>query len=169
MKIRSATLKDIPAIANIYSRSVMEEHASFELSAPDETEMRARMNAILDAQYPYLVAEDDNGHVVGYAYVSSYRPRPAYKSTVENTVYVAKTHWGQSIAKGLMKALINECRTRGHSQMIGVIACEPAHDASEIPSAVLHESLGFEQVGRLKKVGNKHQKWLDVLLMQKEL
>ena len=169
MNIRPASPHDISAITKIYTRSVMEEYASFELSAPDEAEMLTRMNVLLSAGFPYLVAEDATGAVIGYAYVSAHRPRPAYKSTVENTVYVAKSHWGQGIARSLMNTLISTCRELNYTQMIGVIACEPDHEISDIPSAALHELFGFKQVGRLKRVGNKHDKWLDVLLMQKEL
>lgn len=169
MKIRPASPNDISDITKIYGRSVVEEFASFELSAPDDAKMLTRMNAIITAGYPYLVAEDETGSIVGYAYASAHRPRPAYKSTVENTVYVAQSHWGQGIARGLMNALVSACRELHYTQMIGVIACEPDQKISDIPSAALHELFGFKQVGRLKKVGNKHEKWLDVLLMQKEL
>lgn len=169
MKTRHATSDDIPTITKIYARSVIEEHASFELTPPNDAEMLGRMNELQNAGYPYLVAEDDAGIVVGYAYVSAYRPRPAYASTVENTVYVSKSHWGQGIARALMNALVSACREKQFKQMIGVISCEPDQDISDIPSAALHLLFGFKKTGRMKKVGCKHNKWLDVLLMQKEL
>lgn len=161
--IRPARTEDIAAITAIYRRSVREETASFELEPPDEAEMLQRMAVITEAGYPYLVA-DAKGIIAGYAYASAFRPRPAYRHTVENTVYVAKSHWRQGVARTLLTQLISECQDRNFLQMIGIVG-----GADHEGSLQLHQSLGFEKVGQPKKVGFKHGKWLDTIYMQKEL
>ena len=163
MKIRRAVETDIPEIAEIYGLSVVEETASFELVPPTLAEMTARMKTIVDGGYPYLVAEID-GAVVGYAYASAYRPREAYRHTVENTVYVAREVQGMGVGKKLVLSLVDACRDAGFKQMIGVIG-----GADHTRSISLHRACGFEQVGHLKSVGYKHDRWLDSILMQRAL
>lgn len=163
MNIRDAEAGDVPAITEIYARSVVEETASFEHEPPVETEMLSRMESLLDAGYPYLVAAENDG-VLGYAYAGPYRPRPAYRHTVENTVYVAKEAQRRGVGKALMLKLIDRCCESGFRQMIGVIG--GAHHQASI---ALHETLGFEKAGQLKQVGHKHGRWLDVVLMQRQL
>ncbi|MEP1207022.1 MAG: N-acetyltransferase family protein [Rhizobiaceae bacterium] len=165
MQIRQARPDDIPAITEIYGRSVVEEFVSFEHQPPSVAEMTSRMAALIDAGYPYLVAELD-GEIAGYCYASSYRPRPAYSKTVESTVYVAPKFWRQGVASRLLDSLIEQCRARQYRQMIAIAACQGDANLQEVASVQLHHRLGFATSGRLTGVGYKHNQWLDIVLMQ---
>ena len=118
--VRIARASDIPAITAIYSESVMHGTASFELEPPDEAEMRRRFDAITGAGYPYLVAELA-GKVVGYAYANAYRTRPAYRFTVEDSIYLAPDMQGKGIGRALLDALVGACTERGYRLMLAVI------------------------------------------------
>ena len=168
MKIRPAIANDIPEIAEIYGRSVLEEYASFEHIPPDADEMLERFNGVVEKGYPYLVAEID-GKVAGYVYASAHRPRPAYQKTVESTVYVAPAYWRQGVAGALMQELIACCRHGEFREMIAIVACSGDANLDEIGSIRLHRSLGFVDSGRLKGVGYKHDQWLDIVLLQLSL
>jgi L-amino acid N-acyltransferase YncA len=161
--IRAATPADIGRIAQIYADAVRNGTASFELEPPDEAEMLRRQRALLDGGYPYLVALRD-GEVQGYAYAGAYRPRPAYRFSVENSIYVARDAHRRGIGRALMERLIDEAQARGYRQMIAVIG-----DSSQVPSIGLHQRLGFRLVGTLEAVGFKHGRWLDTVLMQRPL
>jgi L-amino acid N-acyltransferase YncA len=163
MKLRPATLADIPAITAIYAHAVRHGTASFELEPPTEAEMTRRMQAVLDGKFPYLAAEID-GKLAGYAYASLYRTRPAYRFTVENSVYVAADMHRRGIGKALLQRLIEECTTRGYRQMIAVIG-----DSDQAASIGVHKACGFEPAGNLKSIGWKFNKWLDTPLMQRAL
>ena len=163
-EIRSAGADDIDQIAAIYAHSVTNETASFELEPPDETEMLRRMASIIDDGYPYFVAVEHTGKVVGYAYASAFRPRPAYRTTVEDTVYVADDAKRRGIGKALLLALVNECHRLGFKQMVGGIG-----GVDNQASILLHEACGFEKAGHFKNVGHKHDQWLDVIFMQRAL
>src|SRR5579864_6218447 len=158
--IRHATPADIPAITRIYAHAVMHGTASFELTPPDEAEMTQRMRAIFDGKFPYIVAEIDDA-VAGYAYASWYRTRPAYRFTVENSVYVAHEMHRRGIGKILLQKLIEECTARGFRQMIAVIG-----DSDQAASIGVHKACGFEPAGNLRSIGWKLDKWLDTPLMQ---
>jgi L-amino acid N-acyltransferase YncA len=164
VSIRPATPADIPAIARIYAHAVTDGTASFELEPPGEAEMAKRMQAILDGQFPYFVAELD-GLVAGYAYASLYRARPAYRFTVEDSVYIAPEAQARGIGKALLEKLIEACTALGYRQMIAVIGDSPQQPGS----VALHAALGFREVGRLPDVGFKHGHWCDTLLMQRAL
>jgi len=161
--VRPATPSDIPAITRIYAHSVRHGTASFELEPPDEAEMARRQRTLLDAGYPYLVAEID-GTVMGYAYAGPYRARPAYRFSVENSVYIAPEAHRRGIGRGLLTALIAECETRGYRLMIAVIG-----DSAQTPSIELHRVAGFKLVGAFEGVGYKFDRWLDTVLMQRPL
>jgi L-amino acid N-acyltransferase YncA len=163
--IRPALPTDIPAIAAIYAHAVLHGTASWELDPPDEAEMLRRQEAILGAGYPYLVAQRDSD-VLGYAYAGAYRPRPAYRATVENSIYVAPDSQGSGIGSALLAALIEACTARGFRQMIAVIG---DGTGASVNSRRLHERAGFRLIGVAEKVGYKHGRWLDQMLMQKEL
>jgi len=163
MHIRPATFEDIPAITRIYAHAVRHGTASFELEPPDETEMTRRMKAVLDGGFPYLAAETD-GAFAGYAYASFYRTRPAYRFTVENSVYVAAEMHRRGIGKALLLKLIEECATRGFRQMIAVIG-----DSDQNASIGLHAACGFTPAGNLRSIGWKFDRWLDTPLMQLSL
>ena len=161
--IRPATPADIPAITRIYSHAVEHGTASFELAPPDEAEMARRMNELIANGFPYLAAELD-GVLVGYAYAALYRIRPAYRSTVENSVYVARETQGRGIGRALLAALIEAATARGFRQMIAVIG-----DSEQTASIALHAALGFAYIGTLPNVGFKFGRWLDTVLMQRAL
>ncbi len=159
--LRDAQAADIPEITAIYGEEVRTGLASFELEAPDAAEMARRHAALVEAGLPYLVALID-GKVAGYAYSGLYRPRPAYRYTVENSVYVAPWARRRGVARALMEALIARCEALGKRQMMAVIS---AGDAS----VTLHSALGFVEVGVLRAVGRKFDRWVDVTLMQRPL
>ena len=163
LRIRPAADADIPAIAAIYADAVRHGTASFELDAPDQAEMGRRRSALVAAGYPYLVAERGQD-LLGYAYAGAYRTRPAYRSTVEDSVYVAPAAHGQGVGRALLSALIAECEARDFRLMVAVIG-----DRASNGSIRLHEALGFAHVGALEPVGYKHGRWLATVLMQRVL
>jgi L-amino acid N-acyltransferase YncA len=154
---------DIAAIARIYADAVTHGTASFELEPPDEAEMARRHQALLAGGYPFLVAEV-TGAIAGYAYAGAYRPRPAYRWCVEDSVYVAPDYHRRGIGRLLLARLVEECEQRGFRQMIAVIG-----DSAQTPSIALHAALGFDMIGTLRSVGFKHGRWLDTPLMQRAL
>src|SRR5215210_3920763 len=136
--IRPSREPDLPALTAIYADAVTHGTASFELEPPGEREMRQRRAALVGANYPYLVAERD-GVVLGYAYAGPYRTRPAYRFTVEDSVYVARAAQGQGVGRALLAALIEAAEARDFRLMVAVIGDEDSHG-----SIGLHQSLGFE-------------------------
>jgi phosphinothricin acetyltransferase len=163
LSIRAAQSSDIPAITRIYAHAVLHGTASFEIEPPDEAEMARRQRVLLDGQHPYLVAEA-GGAVVGYAYAGPYRARPAYRWSVEDSVYIAPEAHRRGIGRALLEALIAESEQRGFRQMIAVIG-----DSAQTPSIELHRALGFRLIGTIVAVGFKHGRWLDSVLMQRAL
>lgn len=169
MLLRPSRPADIPAIATIYRDAVLTGTASWELEPPDEPEMARRREAILAGGYPHLVAER-NGAVQGYAYASAYRPRPAYRATVENSIYVAPQAKGAGVGRALLQALMAECARLGFRQMVAVIGDgNGSGPNSGAASRRLHEALGFEPAGVVRAIGFKQGRWLDQMLMQKAL
>ena len=163
MIIRTALPSDIGAIQSIYSHYVLNGLSSFELIPPDEAEMLTRWKLINGRGHPYLVAEL-GGTLAAYAYASTYRQRPAYDYTLENSVYVSHEHLGQGVGKHILDALIEKCSNLGFRQMIAVIG-----DSNNHPSINLHLKCGFERVGVLPSTGLKHGRWVDSVLMQRSL
>jgi phosphinothricin acetyltransferase len=161
--VRPASETDIPAITRIYAHAVRHGTASFEFDPPDEAEMTRRMRVLLDAGYPYLVAEVE-GAVAGYAYAGPYRTRPAYRYTVENSVYIAPQAQRRGIGRALIERLIAESEARGYRLMIAIIG-----DSAQTPSIELHRAAGFKMVGAFEAVGYKFDRWLDSVLMQRAL
>jgi phosphinothricin acetyltransferase len=164
LTIRDCTVTDIPAITLIYAHAVRFGTASFELEPPDEAEMLRRQRALLDGGFPYIVAEGD-GAVLGYAYAGPYRTRPAYRHTVENSIYIAPAVQRQGIGRRLLDALIVRATEAGFRQMIAVIG----DSTLQGPSIGLHAAAGFRMVGTLDAVGYKHGRWLDSVYMQRTL
>jgi phosphinothricin acetyltransferase len=160
LAIRPARASDIPAITRIYAHAVEHGTASFELTPPDEAEMTRRMRAILDGKFPYFVAEID-GAVAGYAYASLYRTRPAYRFTVENSVYVAPYIHRRGVGKALLMKLIEACTALGLRQMIAVIG-----ESNQAASIGVHRACGFSDAGNLRAIGWKFGRWLDTPIMQ---
>ena len=161
--IRPSETRDLPAIAEIYAHHVLHGYASFETVPPPETELGQRRAAILDKGLPYLVAEID-GQVLGYAYAGPYRPRVAYRFSVEDSIYVAEHAPRRGIGRALLAALIADCTGQGYRQMVAVIG-----DTRNMGSIGLHAALGFRVVGTLPSIGFKHGRWVDSVFMQRPL
>ena len=161
--VRASTEADVARCAEIYGHHVLYGTASFEIDPPDLAEMKKRRAAVLDLGLPHLVAER-HGRVMGYAYAGNWRPRPAYKYSVEDSVYIDHEAVGQGIGKALLPVLIAECTRLGKKQMVAVIG-----DSAQTPSIRLHAACGFEMVGTLRNIGFKFDRWLDSVLMQRAL
>ncbi|MGH3582024.1 MAG: GNAT family N-acetyltransferase [Mycobacterium sp.] len=160
MSVRTATTADLPAIAEIYAHYVATSVATFELEAPDADEWHRRFEAIVDAGLPFVVTERD-GAVAGYAYCAPWKTRPAYRATVEDSVYVAPGAVGTGCGAELLAALLDRSRAVGVREVIAVIA-----DSGDPASVRLHRRFGFQDAGRLVRVGYKHERWIDTVLLQ---
>jgi L-amino acid N-acyltransferase YncA len=163
LEIRPATTADLPAITGIYAEAVRFGTATFELVPPDLAEMARRFQALMDGGFPYFVAVLE-GRVAGYAYAGPYRPRPAYRFAVENSVYLQPASHRRGIGRQLLQRLISECEARGFRQMIAVIG-----DSANAGSIGLHTKCGFQMIGTHPSVGLKFGRWLDTVTMQREL
>ncbi|AQW30992.1 GNAT family N-acetyltransferase [Ralstonia syzygii subsp. celebesensis] len=162
--VRPARLADLPAVAAIYAHHVRTGTASFELDPPDLAEMTRRFQALQDTGMPYLVAEAD-GNLLGYAYAGPHRARPAYRHTVEDSIYLDTAAQGRGVGTLLLDTLVRECTARGFRQMVAVVG----GGQENLGSMRLHARCGFREVGVLAKVGYKFERWLDIVLMQREL
>jgi phosphinothricin acetyltransferase len=163
LQIRPTTVADLPVITAIYAHAVRFGTATFELEPPDVAEMTRRYQALIDGGFPYLVATD-GGTVLGYAYAGSYRARPAYRFSVENSVYLDPAAQGRGVGTQLMHVLIRESEQRGYRLMVAVIG-----DSANLASVGVHRRTGFQMVGTLQNVGLKFGRWLDTVLMQRAL
>lgn len=163
VSIRMCHDDDLEAVAEIYAPFVTDTVITFELEVPSVDEWRSRFRVITDAGLPFLIAEIDGG-VVGYAYCAPWRSRPAYRHSVEDSIYLAPRAQGHGLGGRLLDRLLDETRASAKREMIAVIA-----DAGQPASAALHRSRGFDEVGRLRRVGHKHGRWVDTVLMQKSL
>ncbi|MFI6735540.1 GNAT family N-acetyltransferase [Nonomuraea sp. NPDC050451] len=161
--IRALVEADLPAVADIYAHYVIDGVATFDETPLGLDQWRAKADGIAGAGLPFLVAEVD-GAVAGYAYVSQYRPKPAYRHTVEDTIYLAPGFTGRGLGKLLLGELIEKTGETSARQMIAVIA-----DSGNPSSARLHKAFGFEEAGRLRAVGFKHGRWIDTVLLQLDL
>jgi len=161
--LRDAGEGDMAAIHAIYAYHVANGLGSFEETAPSLSELIRRYHVIGDLGLPYLVAEMEGG-VRGFAYAAPYRPRSAYRHTVENSIYVEPEWHGKGIAQALLAALVDRCTGAGFRQMVAVIG-----DSDNHASIGLHERLGFRRVGALRAVGRKHGRWVDTVIMQRAL
>lgn len=163
MHLRPSTDADLPALTTIYAHHVEHGTGTFELEPPDRAEMARRRAEVLARGLPWLVAEVD-GRVVGFAYANWFRPRPAYRFFVEDSVYLDPAAQGRGLGRLLLAELMARCEDAGARQMVAVIG-----DAANAGSIGLHRALGFEHTGVLKDSGWKFGRWLDVILMQKAL
>jgi L-amino acid N-acyltransferase YncA len=161
--LRAAKPGDISEITRIYAYAVRHGTASFELDPPDITEMTGRYQAMVATGYPYLVAQRA-GELLGFAYAGPYRMRPAYKWTVEDSIYIAPQVQGHGVGSALLRRLIELSESKGYRQMIAVIG-----DTANVGSIELHRALGFHMVGTLANTGFKFGRWLDTVLMQRSL
>ena len=163
LSLRDARTGDGAARQAINGYHVLHGFGSFEEAPPAVEEMERRRAAVQDEGLPYLVAEAA-GRVVGFAYAGRYRPRSAYRFTVEDSVYVAPGATGQGIGGRLLAEVISRAEALGLRQMIAVIG-----DSANLGSIRLHERLGFRQAGLFLAVGWKRERWLDSVLMQRPL
>ena len=154
---------DLPFITGIYDHAVRYGTATFELIPPDLAEMTRRYDALIDGGFPYFVAVLE-GRVVGYAYAGAYRPRPAYRFTVENSLYLDPAIHRRGIGLQLLQRLIAESESRGFRQMIAVIG-----DSANAGSISVHAKCGFQMIGTHPDVGFKFGRWLDTVMMQRAL
>ena len=163
LEIRPTVAADLPFITAIYDHAVSFGTATFELIPPDLAEMTRRFDALIDGGFPYLVATLE-GRVVGYAYAGPYRPRPAYRFTLENSVYLQPDIHRRGIGLQLLRRLIVESESRGYRQMIAVIG-----DSANAGSIGVHTRCGFQMLGTHPNVGFKFGRWLDTVMMQRPL
>ena len=160
MLVRPAAAQDLAAIQRIYAYHVRHGLASFEEEPPSVEEMRRRFEDVARQGLPYLVAEE-NGEIQGYGYCTLYRTRPAYRYTLEDSVYVKQGLQGKGIGKAVLAALIERCRALNYRQIIAVIG-----DSANVASIAVHASLGFVRAGNLRSTGFKFGRWVDSVLMQ---
>jgi len=161
--IGPATLEDASSIAEIYAHYVVNSTATFETEPPDAAQMAARMGKILDGGYPWIVARDEGGDVLGYAYASPFKARDGYRFACETSIYVRPGAMRKGLGTALMTALIDQCAAMDLRQAFAIIAgTEPA-------SVVLHARLGYRPCGTLENAGRKHGKWIDIFYMQRPL
>ena len=163
VQVRDAQDADLAAVQAIYAHHVLHGLATFEEVPPPVVELAERRAAVVALGLPYLVAEH-GGRVVGYSYASSYRPRPAYRFAIEDSVYVADGLGGRGIGAALLAALLARCEAGPWRQMIAIIG-----DTGNAASIALHRRHGFAMVGTLRSVGWKLGRWVDTMLMQRAL
>jgi phosphinothricin acetyltransferase len=161
--IRPGTDADLPDITRIYGDAVRQGTGTFELDAPDAAEMARRRADVLAKGLPWLVAERDQ-RLLGYAYANHFRPRPAYRFCLEDSVYLDADARGQGVGRLLLAELIAQCEARGARQMLAVIG-----DSANAGSIGVHRACGFEPCGQFAAAGWKFGRWLDVVLMQRAL
>ncbi|NND90271.1 MAG: N-acetyltransferase [Granulosicoccus sp.] len=161
--LQATTLDDMNVVTEIYAHHVLHGCGSFEEVPPDQQAMQERWQSREAAGYPSLTARID-GRIAGFAYAGNYKPRSAYRFTVEDSIYVAPDHIGQGVGRALLNALVTRCTMQGYRQMIGVIG-----DSGNQSSITLHERCGFRLVGIARGLGFKHGRWLDVVYMQRAL
>jgi L-amino acid N-acyltransferase YncA len=163
MLIRPATAADAEALAAIYGHHVLHGFGTFEEVPPTPDEMERRRQAITTDGLPFLLAEEA-GRVLGYAYAGPFRPRAAYRYTVEDSVYIAPDAVGKGVGRAVLSAVLDACQGIGLRQVMAVIG-----DSENAASIGLHRALGFEAAGVGKSVGFKHGRWVDIVWMQKPL
>ncbi|WP_430423990.1 N-acetyltransferase family protein [Phenylobacterium sp.] len=163
MIVRAATADDAEALAAIYGHHVLHGFGTFEEEPPSPAEMETRRAAVAARGLPYLVAED-GGEVLGFAYAGPFRPRQAYRYTLEDSVYIAPEAIGKGVGRAVLSAVIAACEAIGVRQLVAVIG-----DSGNAASIGLHRSLGFVDAGVGKSFGFKHGRWVDIVWMQKAL
>ncbi len=161
--IRPSRDDDLDAIARIYGHHVLHGTGTFETAAPDAAEMAARRADVLAKGLPWLVAED-GGQVLGYAYGTWFKPRPAYRFSAEDSIYLDPAAQGRGVGRALLAELLAALERAGTRKVIAVIG-----DSANAGSVGLHRALGFEPVGTVPSCGWKFGRWLDIVLMQKAL
>ena len=157
-------MDDAAAVGAIYGHHVLHGFGTFEEVPPTDADMAGRIAAVLKLGLPYLVAEDDDGRVLGFAYASSFRPRAAYRYTAEESVYIRPDMVGRGVGRALVGEIIRICEAMGLRQLVAVIG-----DSENAASRGLHRSLGFTEIGVGRAFGYKHGRWVDIVQMQRAL
>ena len=163
ISVRDAQVQDIPALAAIYGHHVLHGFGTFDAVPPTVVEFEGKWRGIVALGLPFLVAES-NGEVVGYSNASQFRPRPGYRYTIEDSVYIRDDQRGRGIGSILMAPLLERCEATGARQVVAVIG-----DSLNAGSIGLHRKFGFEHSGTVRSAGFKHGRWVDIVLMQKAL
>ena len=164
LRIRPSRDEDLAAITAIYGHHVQHSTGTFETTPPTQTDMTARRADVLGKGLPYLVAEDEQGQVLGFAYCTWFKPRPAYRYSAEDSIYLADAARGRGFGTQLLQALCEAAQAAGVRKLIAVIG-----DSGNAGSVGVHRRQGFAEVGVLRNVGWKFERWLDVVLMDKVL
>lgn len=162
--VRAATDDDVDGIAAVYEHYVRDSTATFEEEPPDAEFWRERMRSTYAEGWPFVVAEGADGTILGWAYVGWWRPRPAYRYTVETSIYVLEGRDGKGLGSALMHQVIDGARAAGAREAVAIIS-----SGASPASRRLHEKMGFREIGRLTDVGYKHGQWLDTAIMQMHL
>jgi phosphinothricin acetyltransferase len=163
-ELRDATERDIPDMREIYNHYVANTTVTFDEDPLTLAEMRKKYRIVADLRYPWLVAVSPGGVVLGYAFVTPYRAKAAYRFTVENSIYLGPASTGKGLGAALMKELLARAKAAGIKEVVAVIA-----DRGADASIALHERFGFKEIGRMGRVGFKFGRWLGTVLMQKSL
>ena len=163
LTLRPSTDQDVPAITAIYAHHVLYGTGTFETTPPTEPEMAKRRLDVLGRGLPYLVAEQ-GGEVLGFAYCQWFKPRPAYRYSAEDSIYLRADVGRQGIGKQLLAALVHQAQAAGVRKLIAVIG-----DSANAGSIGVHRSLGFAHVGTIRACGWKFDRWLDIVLMDMAL
>ena len=169
MKIRAATVADAAGVASVYAPYVQKTAITFEYEVPSAVEMARRIAATLK-HYPYLVAEDDAGEVVGYAYAEAFKGRPAYARCVETSIYIRQDSHGRGIGRALLTELEGQLAARGILNANACIAW-PAQPSEylDTASAAFHERMGYFRCAHFHRCGYKFGQWFDIIWMEKFL
>jgi phosphinothricin acetyltransferase len=160
---RPATAADLPAVAAIFAHYVETSVVTFEETPPAAADWANKLADLTDRGLPFLIVTAGDA-VAGYAYAAPWRPKPAYRHTAENTVYLSPAHTGRGLGRTLMTSLLEACARTAVRQLVAVVVDE---NSEPNPSLALHRSLGFTEAGRLSAVGHKHGRWLDTVLLQR--
>jgi len=163
-EVRDATERDIPDMLEIYNHYVTNSTVTFDEDPLTLAEMRTKFANVQRLGYPWLVAESPSGQVLGYAYVTPWKPKAAYRFTVENSIYLRSAATGKGIGSALMREMLAKAKAAGIREVVAVIA-----DRGAEASIAMHERFGFQQIGHMGKVGFKFGRWLGTVLMQKSL
>lgn len=162
--IRASNESDIPAITAIYRHHVLHGTGTFEIDPPSEQDMTARRADVLSRGLPYLVAESDDGRILGFSYANWFKPRPAYRFSAEDSIYVADCARGQGVGRLLLQALCDQAQAVGVRKLLAVIG-----DSANAGSIGVHRAAGFSEIGVMRSMGWKFGRWLDIVLMEKTL
>jgi len=162
--IREAAERDIPDMREIYNHYVLNSTVTFDEDAMTLAEMRKKFRTVQNLHFPWILAESPRGQVLGYAYVIPWKPKAAYRYTVENSIYLGPASTGKGLGKALMAELLERSKAAGIKEVIAVIA-----DKGAEASIAMHEKFGFKHVGHMGKVGFKFGRWLGTEMLQKSL